>query len=134
MIAYISQSLTNRKMIYPELTANAQTIIEFQNTPFIFVDQYKFGPSQERQMMHQAMTDIDKCELFIAEVSDKAIGIGVEAGYAKAMGKPIVYVRKAKADHSTTVSGVSDFQVIYNDVLDLQKQLASTLRQVKMMK
>ena len=82
-------------------------------------------------MMQQAMADIDKCDLFVAEVSDKAIGIGVEAGYAKAKGKPVIYIRGKQAEHSTTVAGISDFQIIYGDLADLQKQLSSALKQIK---
>jgi 2'-deoxynucleoside 5'-phosphate N-hydrolase len=40
-------------------------------------------------MMRQAFAAIDKNDLLIAETTDKAIGIGIEVGYAKAKGKPI---------------------------------------------
>jgi len=131
MTAYISVSFSARKHIEKELAAINKTLIETEITPHVFVDIYKFDPSQEQQMMQQALTDIDKCDLFIAEVSNKAIGIGVEAGYAKAKGKPVIYIRQPGAEHSTTVSGISDFQIVYSDPIDLQTQLAATLRQIK---
>ena len=37
--------------------------------------------------------DIDNSDILIAEVSEKAIGVGIEVGYAKAKGKPIIYIK-----------------------------------------
>ena len=130
MTAYISVSLKYRKSLNAELTAIADSLNETGITPFIFVDNYKFDLTQEKEMMHQAMADIDRCDLLIAETSDKAIGIGVEVGYAKAKGKPVIYVRKKRAEHSTTVSGISDFQIFYNDKEDLQKQLTVIAKEI----
>lgn len=124
MTAYISVSLNKRKLLDKELSVIINTLNEFEIASFVFVDHYKFDKAQERQMMQQALADIDRCELLIAETSEKAIGIGIEAGYAKAKGKPVIYIRQKEAEHSTTVSGISDFQIIYQDPADLQKQLA----------
>jgi nucleoside 2-deoxyribosyltransferase len=131
MTAYISVSISKRRAVDKELKAIVDTLIEFDIVPFIFVDNYKFALTQERQMMQQAMTDIDKCDILIAETSDKGIGIGIEAGYAKAKGKTIIYVRQKDTEHSTTVSGISDFQIVYCDPNDLQKQLAKTIIKIK---
>jgi len=113
-----------------ELNAIMDVLNTFSITPFIFVDQYQFDPGQERQMMQQATADIDRCDILIAETSDKAIGIGIEAGYAKARNKPVVYIRRKNAEHSTTLSGLSDFRVIYEDCDDLRKQLADTIKHI----
>lgn len=78
--------------------------------------------------MQQAMKDIDRCDLLIAETSDKGIGIGIEVGYAKAKNKPVIYVRHNTAEHSATVSGISDFQIVYVDAEDLKKQLSGVLK------
>lgn len=131
MKAYISISFSKRKEREKELTAIAETVKELGISPFVFVDNYSFDPAQERQMMEQAMADIDTCDLFIAETSDKAIGIGAEAGFAKAKGKPVIYMRQKDSEHSTTVSGISDFQIIYRDTDDLKRQLAEVLHKIK---
>ena len=130
MTAYISVSFSKRKLLGEELTSITNTLHEHKIKPFIFVDNYKFDSTQEREMMQQAMTDIDNCDLLIAEVSDKAIGIGIEVGYAKAKNKPVIYIRKKEAEHSTTVSGISDFQIFYSDINDLQNQLARALTEI----
>lgn len=130
MTAYISVSFSKRKLLNKELAAIINTLNDYKIKPFIFVDNYKFDSTQERQMMQQAVTDIDNCYILIAEVSDKAIGIGIEVGYAKAKHKPVIYLRQKDAEHSTTVSGISDLQIIYSDINDLQKQLDSGLKEI----
>ena len=134
MTAYISVSYSKRKSANNAINAIISTLHAFNMIPFVFVDVYKFDPVQEKQMMQQAITDIDNCDLLIAEVSDKATGIGVEAGYAKAKGKPVIYTRQKEAEHSTTISGISDFQIVYKDTEDLQKQLAAVINTIAGMK
>lgn len=75
------------------------------------------------------MSDIKSCDILIAEVTKKGIGIGIEVGYAKAMGKPVFYLRDAEAEHSTTVSGISDYRVIYVDENDLVAKLDDKLKE-----
>lgn len=81
-------------------------------------------------MMQQAVASIDRCDLLIAEVSDKAIGIGVEAGYAKGKDKPVFYLRQKDSEHSTTVSGISDQSIIYESIPDLELQLSNSIKKI----
>jgi 2'-deoxynucleoside 5'-phosphate N-hydrolase len=134
MTAYISVSYSKRKLADKAIHAIATTLHTFNITPFVFVDAYKFDLAQEKQMMQQVITDIENCDMLIAEVSDKAIGIGVEAGYAKAKGKLVIYTRQKQAEHSTTVSGISDFQIVYKDTEDLQIQLGAAINTILEMK
>jgi nucleoside 2-deoxyribosyltransferase len=126
--AYISVSFRKKEVLRKELNAITDTLNCFKIQPLVFVDSYLFSPAQEKQMMQQAMNDIDGCDLLIAETSDKGIGIGIEVGYAKARNKPVIYVRHSSAEHSTTVSGISDFQIVYVDADDLKKQLSGVLK------
>jgi nucleoside 2-deoxyribosyltransferase len=130
MRAYISVSFSKRRLVDKELTAIVETLNELGIATFIFVDNYQFDISQERQMMEQSLAGIDACDILVAETSDKAIGIGVETGYAKAKGKTIIYVRHKHTEHSTTVSGISDFQIAYEDTSDLKKQLAAIANKI----
>lgn len=131
MKAYISVSFSRRKSLDREITAIVDTLKEHGISSFVFVDNYQFDLPGERKMMKQAMADIDSCDILIAETSDKAIGIGIEAGYAKAKNKTIIYLRQKDKEHSTTVSGISDFQVVYHDTEDLKNQLAETISKLK---
>ena len=127
MKAYISVSFNRRQALDKELKAIKAVLAKLGVDPFVFVDNYNFDRTQEQKMMKQATADIDKCDILIAETSDKAIGIGIEVGYAKAKMKPVIYLRHKTADHSTTVSGISDFQIIYENIPDLQEQLENTI-------
>ncbi|MBN9295950.1 MAG: nucleoside 2-deoxyribosyltransferase [Filimonas sp.] len=128
MRAYVSISFSNKQLLSTTLHAITETLSQFNIAAFVFVNNYSFKHTDEKQMMQQAMRDIDDCNLLIAEVSDKGIGIGVEVGYAKGKGKPVIYLRHTDAEHSTTVSGISDFHIIYADNADLQVQLSNILR------
>ena len=127
MTAYISISYSKRKSLQKELDAITDTLKKNSIKPFVFVDNFTFSPLQERGMMQQAFEEIDKCDLLIAETSDKAIGIGIELGYAKAKNIPIIYLRNKDAEHSTTAAGASDYKIIYSDAGDLSKQLSEAL-------
>jgi len=125
--AYIAISYSKRNELAEEVAAIKEVLLASGINPFVFAEQYQFDPAEEKEMMQEAMRQLDTTDLLIAETSDKAIGIGIEAGYAKAKGKPVIYVRNKKADHSTTLSGISDQQVIYTSSANLKQQLAATL-------
>ncbi len=93
--AYISISFSKRKTMEEEVSAIVCTLANHNISSLIFVDKYTFPISEEKEMMQKAMDEIDDCDLLIAEVSDKGIGIGIEVGYAKAKGKPIIYLRNS---------------------------------------
>jgi 2'-deoxynucleoside 5'-phosphate N-hydrolase len=128
MQAYIAISYNKNKQLQPELDAIKEVLNQHSITSFVFVDNYNFNPSQEKEMMQAAFAEIENSDLLLAEVSDKAIGIGIEVGYAKAKNKPVVYLRHTNAEHSTTVSGSCDHAVIYTNTGDLQKQLNEILK------
>jgi 2'-deoxynucleoside 5'-phosphate N-hydrolase len=127
MKAYISISYKERTALQQELETISSVLKSHGITAFIFVDQFQFSIAQEKEMMQQAMLSIDECDLLIAETSDKAIGIGVEAGYAKAKGKKVIYLRNKNAEHSTTLSGISDFQITYTGTDELRQKLSIVL-------
>lgn len=123
MKAYISVSFKNRKLLSSEIDTIIKVLTENSIDALVFVDKYRFQLSQEREMMQKAMEEIDNCDILIAETSEKGIGIGVEVGYAKGKGKTVIYLRQKDTEHSTTVAGSSDFQIIYSDSNDLRMQL-----------
>lgn len=128
--AYISIGIKNRKNLNTELNAICQVLIEFGISPLVFVDSYSFSISEEKAMMKTAFREIKQADLLVAETSEKGIGVGIEIGYAKALGKQVIYLRQASSEHSTTASGASDFQIIYRDTEDLLIQLKHTLNQI----
>lgn len=130
MKAYISISYQRRRSLNTAITAIMSVLEEHQVESFVFVDHYKFEESQEEEMMRSALGELEQCDLLIAETSHKGIGIGIEAGYAKAKNKPVVYLRHKDAEHSTTLSGASDHRVIYKNTDDLQQQLVLIIKEI----
>lgn len=129
MQAYISISFSKRNELEKEVQAIKNALGKFEISAFIFVDKYQFSANDEEKMMKQAMKDIEDCDLLIAETSEKGIGIGIEVGYAKAKKKPVIYVRNSKAEHSTTVSGIADFRIIYDNEIDLEESMKNIFKE-----
>ena len=123
MKAYIAIPYQGRNEIREELDTITSILNQCGVSPLIFADQNSFKAEEEQQMMQQAMEDINESDWLIALASEKAIGIGIEAGFAKGKGKPVIYIRHMEAEHSTTLSGISDYQIIYVDLQDLAQKL-----------
>lgn len=128
MRAYIAVSFSKRNELANEINSIKKVLQDNQIDYVVFIEKHQFTPDKENEMMKTALEEIDKCSILIAETTDKGIGIGIEAGYAKAKDKPVIYMRKNKAEHATTLSGLSDFKVIYNDTDDLEMQLAGIIK------
>lgn len=125
--AYLSIGYQNRRKLDAEITAIRELLSAHQIELFVFVDEYQFAPEEEKQMMLQAFRDISGSDLLLAEVSEKAIGVGIEIGYAAALGKPIIYLRQAHAEHSTTAAGTAGYSVIYTSAAEIAGLLAPIL-------
>ena len=130
MTAYIAVSFSKRSQLDKEVTAIKTALTQWGINPFVFVDEYQFTSEDEHEMMHQALLAIERADLVIAETSEKAIGVGVESGYARGKGKTLIYIRNVSAEHSTTVSGVSNHQIIYSNPDDLRTQLVNLLMSI----
>ncbi len=124
--AYLSIGFQSRQSLAVEIQTIRTILAEKQISLFVFVDNYQFTAATEKQMMQTAFTEISSCNLLIAEVSEKAIGVGIEIGYAVALHKPVIYLRKANTEHSTTASGSADYSIVYEN----KEQLAQKLSEV----
>ena len=125
--AYISISFSKRKELEKEVRAIKSALEKIEFFGYVFVDENQFSTNEEGMMMQKAMEDIEKSVILIAEVSEKGIGIGIEVGYAKAKNIPVIYVRNSRSEHSTTVSGIADFRIIYENEIDLEEKLEKVL-------
>jgi hypothetical protein len=63
------------------------------------------------------------CDLFIAEISDKSIGLGIELGWADRAGVPIFCLSKAGARYSPSIQTVCDRFGTYEDARSLIEQI-----------
>ena len=60
-----------------------------------------------RELMGRTFEELGECQLLVADLAEKAVGLGIEAGYAYARGMPILTVAPQSADVSTTLEGIS---------------------------
>lgn len=111
--AYFSVGYRSRQLLETEINVIRELLGKHQIQLFVFVDNYRFSPQEEQQMMQQAFRDIADADLLIAEVSEKAMGVGIEIGYAAALQKPVICLRHAGAEHSTTASGSATHSLVY---------------------
>ncbi len=129
-IAYFGISLSNR-IHFDEEIALLKSILQYHNIDlFIFVDQYQFNKNQEVEMMQSAFEEIDKSDLVIVELSKKAIGVGVEVGYAVAKKKEIIYLKRKGSEYSTTVGGSCQYKITYKNMYDLRKEMIKVLEMI----
>lgn len=125
--AYLAISFSHRHVLEQLISAIKTQLKEYSIELFVFTDEYLFNAEQEKEMMQQAFKEIDECELLIAECSVKAIGVGIEAGYALGRGKEVWYIRQENSPHSTTLSGAAHKHFIYRDVEDISSQIQKEL-------
>ena len=78
--------------------------------------QIQFAPDE---LMRRAFAEIDSCDLVVIELTEKGVGLGIEAGYAYAHQIPIVTIARTGADISATLRGVSNRLFAYDDPDDL---------------
>ena len=121
--AYLGISLSKRPEFNQEIEILRQCLREKSVELKVFVDMYSFAPNQEKQMMDKAFAEIEACEFMVVELSHKAIGVGVEVGYARARNIPVVYLRRKGAPYSTTVGGCSDFEIEYENLEELDRKM-----------
>jgi nucleoside 2-deoxyribosyltransferase len=128
--AYVALAVRSRESLAPVIEAIKQVLNFYEVEPIIFVDRYSFSSSDHSAMMELALHTLDHCDFLIAEVSEQAIGVGIEVGYAAAKGKPIIYVRRANAEFSTTVGGVATHSIAYSTETELRTKLSHTIEQI----
>ena len=121
--AYLGISKSNRINLDIEIEVIRECLKEYEIDLEVFVDKYEFKYQEEKEMMKVAFDYLDRCDLLIVELSKKAIGVGVEVGYAKANNKPIIYIKRSDSEYSTTVGGSSDYIIEYSDENHLKNKL-----------
>ena len=85
--------------------------------------QKSFSPED---LMTETFKIIDSSDVVIIDLSEKGVGLGIEAGYAYSKGIPIITIAK-KNEISTTLLGISKSHYVYKDENDLFDFLMSKL-------
>jgi nucleoside 2-deoxyribosyltransferase len=78
--------------------------------------QVTFNPAE---LMRRSFQAIDISDLVVVELSEKGVGVGIEAGYAYARQIPIVTLARQGADISDTLRGISAQLLVYANWADV---------------
>ncbi len=78
-------------------------------------------PKGKTLMTDYAFPAMQKCDCNIIEFSEKGVGLGINAGYCYAIGKPIFIIAKTGSDISTTISNLATKIIFYDQPKDLIK-------------
>lgn len=72
------------------------------------------------ELMKLTFNEIDECDLVIIDLSEKGVGLGIEAGYAFAKGIPVITIAKQGSSISETLEGISEKVFLYDDVEEIK--------------
>ncbi len=72
-------------------------------------DVERWGQAQldPAELMTRSFAELDDCDVVVVDLSEKGVGVGIEAGYAYARRIPILTIAAQGADISTTLQGIS---------------------------
>ena len=73
-----------------------------------------------QQLMETTFEIIRRCDVTIIDLTEKGVGLGIEAGYAYAISKRVFTIAQAGSDISTTIAGISTDVYHYQNSSDLQ--------------
>ncbi len=83
-----------------------------------------------KELMDITFSEIDRSDFIIIEYTEKGVGLGIEAGYAYANGKPIIILAKEKSDISNTILGIVDIVQFYNDINDIEGKVVASVTEI----
>jgi 2'-deoxynucleoside 5'-phosphate N-hydrolase len=81
------------------------------------------------ELMKRTFAEIDSCELFIVDLSEKGVGVGIEVGYAYCRCKPVWVIAHSGSDISPTLAGIANQVFFYSNPQELSDILKPKLNQ-----
>ena len=79
--------------------------------------QNSFSP---KDLMGKTFEVIDSCDIVIIDLSEKGVGLCIEAGYAYSKAKPLITIAENQ-EISTTLLGISNTIHVYKNESDLSE-------------
>lgn len=74
---------------------------------------------EARELMRITLREIRKSHLLVVDLTEKGVGVGIEAGYAVSRGISVVTIAQAGSDISSTLSGISEDVFYYAQTSEL---------------
>lgn len=81
-----------------------------------------------KELMKKTFDQIDLCDMVILEMSEKGVGLGIEAGYAAAGKKPLIILIKNGKELSVTLKGIADEVILYGQHREIADRIISILK------
>jgi nucleoside 2-deoxyribosyltransferase len=72
-----------------------------------------------QELMRRTFAVIDQSDLIVMEMSEKGVGLGIEAGYAYAQGKFLLIILQKERELSSTMAGIATKIIRYNTLEQL---------------
>ena len=79
------------------------------------------------ELMQRAFAEIDLSDLLVVDLTEKGVGLGIEAGYAYAKHIPIVVIARKGSDISTTLRGIARKLFLYDEFEELTDFFEDTI-------
>jgi len=78
---------------------------------------------EPKELMQKSLAELRTCDILIAECSEKSVGLGIEAGYAFSIAKPIILIAKEGSEVSPTLLGIAEKIIFYNNPAELSRKI-----------
>lgn len=78
------------------------------------------------ELMKITFKEIDDSDVVIIELTEKGVGLGIEAGYAFAKNVPIITIAKSGSDVSETLVGISKTVIFYDNIGEIENIIENT--------
>jgi nucleoside 2-deoxyribosyltransferase len=93
-------------------------------------DLEKWGEAQfdPGTLMQRTFGEIDASDAVVVDLTEKGVGVGIEAGYAFAKHIPVVTIAQTGSDISETLRGISQEVFLYDQYKQLTHFFAEHLR------
>lgn len=73
-----------------------------------------------QELMQRTFAVIDQSDLVVMEMSEKGVGLGIEAGYARAKGKYLLVILQKERELSSTMAGIATKIIRYDTLEQLE--------------
>ncbi|MBI4765315.1 MAG: nucleoside 2-deoxyribosyltransferase [Deltaproteobacteria bacterium] len=91
------------------------------------IEQWGNTQLPSKELMQRTFYEIEHSDIVILEMSEKGVGLGIEAGYAYAKGKTIVVLIKEGKELSNTMQGVASIVISYRDPEEINLSINNQL-------
>ena len=127
MNAYLSTKFEgddNREVVESLCTAaeRAGFLVTCTNRDY---DEYGLRDAPDERLTDFIFAGIEDADVVILDLTDKGVGLGIEAGYAVAVQKPLVVLYAEGAEHSPTLDELATQTIHYHGFPDLTDQLTT---------